>query len=158
MATLAADLGVRRTFRVKGMGSQSAQLSDGLTTAILEAVRRGLELLRDGASPLQPLLLTWRAGVVFTDVLLGESMEDSVAFGRETAWKAEKDVTHCVLLWDGYITIDGVRSEALFLQAQERGRPESHVLVQRYSLEGAERLTWLGNPSLLRSDRPLLGE
>jgi hypothetical protein len=140
------------------MASQSAQLSDGLTRAILEAVRRGLELLRDGASPLQPLLLTWRAGVVFTDVLLGESVEDSVAFGRETAWEAPKDVTHCVLLWDGYITTDGVRSEALFLQAQERGRPESHVFVQRYSLEGAERLTWIGNPSLLRSDKPLLGE
>jgi hypothetical protein len=134
-----------------------AEPSDELMAAIWEAVGHGMQMIQASGGPLNPFMFQWKGEARTQKVLMGESMEDSVAMGKELARDVSEDVDGCVIAWDGYVTIAGERSDALFFQAYERGDKASHVLVQRYEPSPEAYFRVKGNVALIEHEAPLFG-
>ncbi|GLY67554.1 hypothetical protein [Amycolatopsis taiwanensis] len=80
------------------------------------------------------------------------SQEDAVALGREKLRELDEDA-HCVtLVYDGYFTGDGGRTEAVFVEAYELGRPAGVHMCQRYERRGGG-VRLIGNPMLLDDEK-----
>ncbi|MGW1677305.1 hypothetical protein [Saccharopolyspora sp. NPDC002376] len=75
------------------------------------------------------------------------TQEDMVALGRQKLRDLDED-PHCVaLVHDGYFTGDGGRTEAVFVEAYELGRPTGVHMCQRYERRNGE-ISLIGNPIL----------
>ncbi|MCI2422538.1 hypothetical protein MOQ72_34435 [Saccharopolyspora sp. K220] len=80
------------------------------------------------------------------------TVEGGVALGRQKLQEVD-DATHCVtLIYDGYFTGDGERTEAVFVEAYELGRPAGVLMAQRYERRGGG-LNLIGNPMLLEDEQ-----
>lgn len=59
--------------------------------------------------------------------------------------------------FDGYLTTDGKRGDAAFVEAGERGRPEGLLFAQRYRVrKRTQRVERVGQPQLLQALKNLL--
>lgn len=153
-APAAATAGITRVPPAEATG-EVVEPSDELMAAVWEAVEHGMDMIQVSGGPLRPFLFQWRGKERKQSVLMGESMEDSVAMGKEIARDADERVDGCVLAWDGYVTIAGARSDALSFQAYERGDTVSHLLVQRYEPSPARHFRARGNVALIGQEAPL---
>ncbi|MEU3273733.1 hypothetical protein ABZ639_23090 [Saccharomonospora sp. NPDC006951] len=80
------------------------------------------------------------------------SQEDAIALGRGKLRELDEDA-HCVtLVYDGYFTGDGERTEAVFVEAYELGRPAGVHMCQRYERSG-DGVRLVGNPMLLYDEQ-----
>jgi len=154
------DEDVWRPSAARREGATSAAASVGepseeLTAAVWEAVKHGMEWIQEVGGPLRPFMFQWNGEERVQSVLMGESMEDSVAMGKELSNGLGDEVDGCVIAWDGYVTIAGDRSDALFFHAQERGDPVSHVLVQRYRSSPTTGVEPTHNLAVIRQEAPL---
>jgi hypothetical protein len=78
-----------------------------------------------------------------------ETLEEGQANAREHV-RAARDAVRVAIAYDGYLTVEGERSDAVFVEAQERGRPLGVVLAQRYRPGGRLRkFATIGNPALV---------
>ena len=66
-------------------------------------------------------------------------------------------VDRAAVAWDGYLTADGQRSDAVFVEASEVGDPESLLLAQRYAVSGRlkKRVERVGNAAIAGRAAPL---
>ena len=76
-----------------------------------------------------------------------ESLEEGQANARESALTAE-NAMRVAIAFDGYLTVEGERSDAVFVEAQERGKESGIILAQRYRPGGRfKRFATIGNPA-----------
>lgn len=124
------------------------------TAFLFDAVDLGMEYAKfdaDGFVPLATIL--GEDGSQHIWKLIGDddepwTQEQGVALGREKLRELDEDA-HCVtLVYDGYFTSDGARTEAVFVEAYELGRPAGVQMCQRYERRGDE-VVLIGNPLLL---------
>ena len=100
----------------------------GLQHAIA-SIRRG--------GPLIPIVLSETESSRDLDRYLSDRLEDSVEAARVGASTSAAD--RVVLLYDGYLTRDGVRTDAIFAESHERGDDVSQVFARRYGTGGLLR-------------------
>ncbi|PPK97880.1 hypothetical protein CLV92_10230 [Kineococcus xinjiangensis] len=79
---------------------------------------------------------------------------------QETArgWIREQpDVRMACVAWDGYLTLEGVRTDAVFVDGCDDGDGDGYVFVQRYvPAEGSRGpMVALGRPGLVRRSERL---
>lgn len=78
--------------------------------------------------------------------------EEGVDLCRDHLRSVDPDSVRSVaILWDGYLTLEDTRTEAVFVEAYELGRPSGVLMAQRYE-RGHDELTRMGNPVLLSDD------
>ncbi|GAA4616873.1 hypothetical protein [Saccharopolyspora hordei] len=134
---------------------------DGSSTAfVFETVDLGVEHaeLESGFVPFATLLGPDGGRQVWK--LVGDedgewTQEQCVALGRERLRDLDEDA-HCVtLVYDGWFTGDGGRTEAVFVEAYELGRPAGVHLCQRYERRDG-RVDPIGDPMLVDDEVPPL--
>lgn len=76
------------------------------------------------------------------------SGEEAVALCREHLSTVDPSVHAVAVVWDGYLTLDDTRTEAVFVEGYELGRPVGVLMAQRYERFNDE-LRPIGNPVLL---------
>ena len=83
---------------------------------------------------------------------MGEAQEHARAEVREAG-----NLDMAAVAWDGYITLDGQRTDAVFVEAYSAGDESSFVLAQQYQIAGRLRKTVepLGDPALVQHGQPL---
>lgn len=86
---------------------------------------------------------------------VADSMEESRQRARD--WIAETDlsVVRYAFAWDGYVRLDDVKWDAVFVEAGDRVLPHGMLLCQRYQLEAGEdgQRRVVGEPMLV--DKPV---
>lgn len=87
--------------------------------------------------------------------LVADDLPESVQAGRKMLETVPEGTVAVTLAWDGYATLDGQRTEAVFVEAHEIGLPKSVVLAQRY-LRVDGKVQTLGNPILQGETDPLV--
>lgn len=110
--------------------------SDALVELAFAALDHGLESVRDGDGPLVPFALTEGAEGRHLTRFAAELLEQ----GQEEARRhvRESDAERVALAYDGYLSVEGERSDAILVEAQERGTTISVVFAQRYRPEPFE--------------------
>jgi hypothetical protein len=122
--------------------------SEELTNLAFFALDHAVESVRDGC-PLIPFLLT--EGEAGRDLkrFVGETLEASLQQARAHA-RTASDVTRVAIAYDGYVTVDGERSDAVFVEAQDRCETAGITLAQRYRPGGRfKKFATLGNPGFM---------
>lgn len=75
---------------------------------------------------------------------------DTLEKGKEEAEKYTQDhldENYIVLSYDGYLTVEGEKTDAVFVQGTNRERKEVITLAQRYGLDGGFHT--IGNPVMV---------
>jgi hypothetical protein len=133
-------------------------LGDEASEVVFEAIDLGLEYA-SGSDAFIPFLLVisgdgernmWK----LVDDGTGPTVEGGVALGRHLLREIDR-TTRCVALaWDGYLTYGEDRTEAVFVEGYELGRPAGVLLVQRYERRWDGSLERIGNPLLCEEPEP----
>jgi hypothetical protein len=84
--------------------------------------------------------------------LAGE-LQESVAAARQSV-REEPLPDRVVVAWDGFMTTQEGRQEAVFVESYERGTPAGFILAQRYQRAGflKKKRESLGNPGLVEKN------
>ncbi|MBN6052235.1 hypothetical protein JYK22_09850, partial [Nonomuraea sp. RK-328] len=78
-----------------------------------------------------------------------------LAMARSSVAATDPAAVCVALAWDGCLTIDGERAEAVFVEAYELGRPAGARIAQRYERRG-DTLNRAGAPILRAEPEPLV--
>lgn len=131
----------------------SEQLQDLAWQALDHAVNS-----LDGGGPLIPFALVASDKGVHLARFAAESLEEGLQGGRGLLASLSPEEGHMVALaYDGYLTREGVRSDAVFVEAQQRGMTASASIAQRY-VPSDDAPELLGNPADAGDVAPLLSE
>jgi hypothetical protein len=107
------------------------------------------------AGQLTPFVVTEVAGERRLSRFAAERLEEGLAYARAFAREAD-DAQRVAVVYDGYLTLAGERSDAVYVEAQERGAETAVVLAQRYRPAGRfKKFATIGNPGLLGPGDPL---
>ncbi|OXM72572.1 MULTISPECIES: hypothetical protein [Amycolatopsis] len=128
-------------------------LGNDATATLFDAIDHAVAEAEDTASGFVPFVLAVlpdgeKVAKRYVDDEENFTVEGSVALARQDLAAADPVPRHVALAWDGFLTLDEDRTEAVFVDAYEQGRPEGVRFAQRY-LRGGNGLELLGNPLLL---------
>lgn len=129
--------------------------STDLIFAALDYAVENAEIAEEGFTPFAFLQSPGGRGLTRFVSGDGADLADSLAAGREALRVVEAEVTCVALAWDGYHTLDGRRSESVFVEGYEIGQDRGVLLAQRYSRESGTLRTD-GNPILIGEPAPLV--
>lgn len=117
--------------------------SDDLMELVFAALDHGVESVTDGG-PLVPFVLVEGAEGRELTRFVADTLEEGQARAREHA--AASGAERVAVAYDGYLTVQGERSDAVFVEAQERGTDATAIFAQRYRPGGRLRkFSTIGN-------------
>ena len=119
---------------------------------VFVALDHGIESVADGG-PLIPfaVIADGRELVRFA----AETLEDGHAQARQHVRSG--DALRVAIAHDGYLTVEGERSDAVLVEAEERGQGTSLVFAQRYRPGGRfKKFATVGNAAFVASGDSLL--
>ena len=105
--------------------------------------------------PLIPFSMVMVDGGITLARYAGE-LEAAQQHAREQI-RGSQDAQRVALAWDGYLTVEGRRSDAVFVEASERGGDRSVVIALRYESVGRFRkhMRPFGDPVMVEYAQPL---
>ena len=112
------------------------EASDELMEVVFAALDHGIDSVREGG-PLIPFVLEEAEEGRSLARFAAERLEEGVEQARAHASASRSD--RLAVAWGGYLTVEGERSDAIFVEAQERGTPASLIFAQRYRPGGRLR-------------------
>ena len=112
--------------------------SQALMNAALFALDHAMESVVASGGPLVPFAVITRSGETTLTRFPGD-LEQGQANARDLV--RESGASVAAVAWDGFLTAEGQRTDAVFAEAFEAGDQESVVLAQRYSVSGRFRKT-----------------
>jgi hypothetical protein len=83
-----------------------------------------------------------------------ELLEEGLAQARAKV-RSQTGVRFAAVAWDGYFTMDGQRTDAVFVEASQAGEKASVILAQRYVESDDGIVVRLGNPVRAGEGDPL---
>jgi hypothetical protein len=121
--------------------------SEELMELVFVALDHGIDSVTQGG-PLIPFALTETVDGRELTRFAPETLEAGQALAREHVRGAGAD--RAAIAYDGYLTVEGDRSDAIFVEAQERGHGDSVVFAQRYRPGGRfKKFTTIGNAAFV---------
>jgi hypothetical protein len=134
--------------------SQSTDRPD-LLPLVFAAVDHAIDSLADAGGPLTPFVLVAEGDSVTLHRFVAETLEG----GRDRALafmaQANGATTMVAMAYDGYLTCDGERADAVFDAVQRTGTTTSDLSAQRYA-EHDRTIDEIGNVKHVSIDEPPL--
>src|SRR5687768_9928579 len=130
--------------------------SDAFFEFIFLALDHGFGSIEDASGPLVPFTLTIsREGEKALTRFAVERLEDGVEQAKHHIENEKHKLQMYAIAWDGYVTIDGKRWDAILVEGSERDAESAFLFCQRYEKAGLikKRNVAVGNPALL--DKPV---
>jgi hypothetical protein len=155
--------GCKQTAQSQQSAAQQPQMSQRLADIAFLALNHGIYSIQDGEDPLIPFVISEQAegkrklSRYVSEATVGDSkgwvLEESLAQARLAVSQLPSSVTAYAIAHDGYITIEGTKYDAIFVEASERGRTAAVIMAQRYIPKTAQQsFQRVGNPALLREE------
>jgi len=132
-----------------------ADPSESLMSLAFFALDHATESVVASGGPLVPFAVVEAYGQRSLTRFAGDLEEGQRRARAEV--RAADGVSRAAVVWDGYLTTDAGRADAVFVEASEDGDPESVVLAQRYVSSGrlAKKIEAVGNAALVKRGPPL---
>lgn len=135
--------------------SDDIEMSEQFADLVFLALDHGVDSVRDSGGPLIPFVITEQDGIRGIQPFVTERLEDGPERAREAIAALPVSVTAYALAYDGYITLDGTKFDAILVEASERNRPAGVRMAQRYTMK-EQNFATVGNPALLGECETLL--
>lgn len=128
-----SDAAIDLAFAALDHGIRSVSSGETLVAFTLEQGPEGRRLLRFAA----------------------DRIEEGTAIARSRL-SSDHGADTAAAAWDGYVTLEGARSDAIFVHVGERGADASYLFAQRYRPKALfRRFERIGAPALVAVEPPL---
>lgn len=125
------------------------QLSGPVADLAFVALDHAAESIRSGG-PLIPFVVTESGGERSIERCVADTLEASLDQARQTAHSRLPACDRLAIAFDGFITFEGARTDAVYVHAFERGQSQGPQLALRYKRAGLLRKNKpVGNPIML---------
>ena len=135
--------------------SEDIEMSEKFADLVFLALDHGVESVRDSGGPLIPFVIIEQGDKRGIQRFVTDRLEEGPERAREAIVASPPSVTAYALAYDGYITIEGTKYDAILVEASERGRPAGVLMAQRYTIK-EQNFEMIGNPVLLEECETLL--
>jgi len=130
--------------------SNDIQMSEKLADLVFLALDHGVDSVRAGGGPLVPFVMVEQDGKRELHRFATERVEEGQHRAREAIAALPPSATTYALAYDGFITVQDTKFDAILVEASERGRPAGVRMAQRYTPKKFLRsFQTVGNPALL---------
>jgi hypothetical protein len=130
--------------------SNNIQMSEKFADLVFLALDHGVDSVRASGGPLTPFIVVEQDGKRELHRFATERLEEGQQRAREAVAALPPSATAYALAYDGYITVQGTKFDAILVEASERGRPAGVRMAQRYTPKKFLRsFQTVGNPALL---------
>jgi hypothetical protein len=130
------------------VGRVPAQPSNDLMEFALFALDHAADSVIPSGGPLVPFAFIG-SGEERNLIRFPGDLTDGIERARQAIRSAD-GVKLAAVAWDGYLTVEGSRTDAVFVEAFKAGELESLILAQRYA--GSDRI---GNAAMVGRGNPL---
>jgi hypothetical protein len=121
--------------------------SDNLIQFVFAALDHATSMVEDG-STLIPFVMSETAAGRELVRFVSDTLEEGQAQARQHV--AENPADRVGVVYDGYLTVEAKRFDAIFVEAQERGTEKSVIFAQRYRPGGRLRkFSTVGNAAFV---------
>jgi hypothetical protein len=120
----------------------STQGADDLIDFALFALDHAADSVLPSGGPLVPFALIEKGGSRELVRFPGD-LTEGIEKARQTV-RASEEPHLAAVAWDGYLTVEGTRTDAVYVEASKAGDGESLIFAQRYS--GSDRI---GNAAMV---------
>lgn len=121
---------------------------------IFAALDHGVDSIADGAGPLIPfVMIVTVEGEKRLQRFVTDQLEEGVEAARNYVEEEKSDTAIYAIAWDGYLTLDEQKCDAILVEAGERDRERGVLLAQRYEQKGMfkKKTHLIGNPALVEN-------
>ncbi len=133
------------------------QMSEEFADLMFLALDHGVESVKASGGPLIPFIVVEQDGKRELHRFATELLEEGQQQARAAISALPASATAYALAYDGYITVDGKKFDAILVEASERGREAGVQMAQRYTPKKVLRsFQTVGNPALLGECETLL--
>lgn len=134
-------------------------LPDSLTAYLDVALNEGSDALKAGHDPVIPFVMTWEtAGEPSVRRCLSDEYERGVQMARDHVAQKGGDTAAYCIVWSGYVTLEGQRTDALLIEAAERDSEKAVLMALCYRpAKGEAPFEEIGAVRLLEHSDNLLG-
>jgi hypothetical protein len=129
--------------------------SDHFADFFFLALDHGFNSISDNEGPLVPFTLTVQADEkpTLSRHLAGDLL-NSLEMARQQVASLRSKISMYAIAWDGYVTIDGHKYDAILVEAGEAGSAQAVLFCQRYgplkkALFRRASRERIGNPALM---------
>lgn len=124
------------------------EASKELMGHLLYTLHHSLDLKRDGVDPMMPFAVVIKGAEKTLKTFAGEEPGYADRMWENTLQDERPD--YAVYASDSYLTMEGVRYDAVLLKAYDKTDPEIYLVGQRFRpRSGSEEFKQLGNPGFL---------
>ncbi len=122
------------------------------------ALDHGIRSIEDGGGPLISFaVVVDTKGHRNLHRFVTEQLEDGVKSARKYVADHEDELQMYAIAWDGFVTVEGKRTDAILVEAGDRGETKGVLFCQRYVPgNGSTKLERIGNPGLIGRPENLL--
>ena len=125
------------------------EMSQPLADLVFFALDHGINSIRDGG-PLIPFLVYEEADKRALHRFAAQTLEESLARAKAATASLSGGVTASAIAYDGFVTIENRKFEAVIVEGAEQRKPRGVHLAQRYVPKRfLRRLRTVGNPTFL---------
>ena len=141
---------------VRGAPPQEFDASNELMQLVFLGSGHGIESVRASGGPLIPFLLAGSDGGNTLHRFVAGTLEESLGHARRFAYDLGPDALRYAIAYDGYVTLAGQRTDAIMVDAAERGSLRSYIFAQRYRPRSfMQEFEKIGNPAFVDRGRSM---
>ncbi len=141
--------------KLSGQGTtHEFQPSKEFGDLFIAALDHGFESIKDGSGPLVPFTMTVSSdGQRAIKRYFSGNLEEDAKRAQASITAGMPDVAMYAIVWDGYVTIEGQRTDAILVEAGQASDPRGVQVCQRYRT--VRKFLWkkacerIGNPGIL---------
>ncbi len=127
-----------------------------LNSLMFLALDHGVDSVRAGGH-LIPFVMTESKGKRSLNRFASERLEVGQEEARKFVSKSGDKTEMYALAYDGFVTIEGKKYDAIIVEAGQRGNKEATLIAQRYKPKKLlQKFEVIGNPALIGSNKNLL--
>ena len=137
--------------------SDEIEMSEKFVDLVFLALDHGVDSVRESGGPLIPFVVYEEDGEIKLQRFVTDRLEEGPEQARQAIAASPASISAYALAYDGFITVEGTKFDAILVEASERGRPAGILMAQRYSINGSSgSFETVGNPALLEECETLL--
>ena len=115
------------------MTSEPEQGPNEFQDMFLLALDHGYAMIQENGGPLTPFVMIQRTdGEKGIHRFATEMLEDGLDEARAYVARERTSIGMYAIAWDGYATVDGERTDAVLVEAGQRGEEQGVLVCQRY--------------------------
>ncbi|MFC2001627.1 hypothetical protein ACFLUZ_03880 [Chloroflexota bacterium] len=123
------------------------------------ALDHGISSIKENAGPLIPFIFYQnRKGEKELHRVVSEKLEQGLEESKNYVMSTNLDINIYAIVWDGYVTVENKKWDAILVEAGSRNREEGFLLAQRYEARGLlnKKNHPIGNPIQVDTPKSLI--